>query len=1024
MEQLLGNKQSKFNTKVDNYVNLDIDSNFKDLPKDEIVESINAYDQYIKECDESDKYRLLFSINPICSNVLFNHITEIVYHEGGDDCVFFGYNGPKGCTGVTGTTIEGIENYHEYTHRDISALTRYNLIRDTAYSHKDIGPLVYHCGYDIFNNHTLRRKGFSVVNKMSDTFLEASGSTVAKYFNTIQDYARDNAGDVVIEKSCKIDCPSAITQQGNRNPSDYKPSSAFTPVHLYQYDNLDNFVNTLDKKLIETDGWFGFINPSTLEIENYASGISINKCMNNNKYAEQIDMYPDRSLFSFLPKENKLRGRQEYNWDYCLTYPYKSDINNPLVSSGNVNGLECRLVTNIFSNENRRYMENMTVRFRTLINNGFKDDDTIKLYIIKNSDGSIKESICNILKVDEDDRHYFEINSADFYDNLDNIYKEVSEEGYDDTDDTVMFYGDSGLTNNYSFRVGRVSNGTPVKYYLRKFRRLPNFADTNVLNDNQVTEDEIKYSGKTFSSSLTKIAFARNIYNENAAQIIFNDDIVTTGIKDNLGRQVSEIYLTVVKRNKGHEKWYSTHAHGLNYTDNDIEFSHCFGDITSGFKTADDAEDYNIRKIHSVDYALMKYALFDHDLEPEPHPSGWAPYNLPYKSLLTESAITESPQKLESGITIDSADFYGDIVEFDINKLEETTIEEVYHRFNTAQREWFSYFAGTANEYDDIFYDDMTYDDYDVYGSGLTFQKKKLNVTILNSGYSQNQRAHMYYGNIDPEGYFYKPHYKIKLFDYNTTLNQGQHTRVAFTLKDAEYAKLSELLRRYNSQTNVSLRLANPNLYTFTPEEKILFDLNGDGRINVADKVCYDSIWQHVSKRGWTTLDGRVGVAHYFDIHTPKNYYLEVNDELINYNKVTGEKSTCKVVSVSGVNFSDIKIYSEEFIDPALSALFKPNREKPATAYEMNDGTGRYLWRDKKSWANVKETDEIYEQIFTNGAHYVHKNINFYLHRQGEDLSTGSNVVSPVMKVMTIKENHVDVSSLKVKQPTENKGKC
>ena len=151
---------------------------------------------------------------------------------------------------------------------------------------------------------------------MCDLFRESgttrySGTTAAKFFNTVEDYARDNVGEVVRERSAKINLPNGQVERINNRgrSSDYVPSSAMTEAHLYEYDNLDNFKRTIDKQLVETDGWFGFINPSTLEIENY-SGICLNKCMNNNKYAEQIDMYPDRSLYSFLPKENKHRNRK------------------------------------------------------------------------------------------------------------------------------------------------------------------------------------------------------------------------------------------------------------------------------------------------------------------------------------------------------------------------------------------------------------------------------------------------------------------------------------------------------------------------------------------------------------------------------------------------------------------------------------------------------------------------------------------------------------------------------------------
>ena len=45
----------------------------------------------------------------------------------------------------------------------------------------------------------------------------------------------------------------------------------------------------------------------------------------NRNACEFIDLYPDRTLFSFLPKYNKYRKRAEKNWDYCITYPKSKD---------------------------------------------------------------------------------------------------------------------------------------------------------------------------------------------------------------------------------------------------------------------------------------------------------------------------------------------------------------------------------------------------------------------------------------------------------------------------------------------------------------------------------------------------------------------------------------------------------------------------------------------------------------------------------------------------------------------------
>ena len=48
-----------------------------------------------------------------------------------------------------------------------------------------------------------------------------------------------------------------------------------------------------------------------------------------------------------------------------------------------------------------------------------------------------------------------------------------------------------------------------------------------------------------------KLAFAKNIYSDNLSQVVFTDDIKIKLLKDNLGRPLSDIYLTVLKNNAG-----------------------------------------------------------------------------------------------------------------------------------------------------------------------------------------------------------------------------------------------------------------------------------------------------------------------------------------------------------------------------------------------------------------------------------------------------------------------------------------
>ena len=137
---------------------------------------------------------------------------------------------------------------------------------------------------DIFNNHILRSSGFVAVSKMG-----SSGDKTI--FNTIKDFQRDKDGNTV------------VINNGSQNVN----------LHLYNADNLLTFKEAFRERLIEDDGWFGFTNTSLIDIPNVnvssVGMVTVNKVMNNNKACEFIDMFPDRSLYSFIPKINKYRNR-------------------------------------------------------------------------------------------------------------------------------------------------------------------------------------------------------------------------------------------------------------------------------------------------------------------------------------------------------------------------------------------------------------------------------------------------------------------------------------------------------------------------------------------------------------------------------------------------------------------------------------------------------------------------------------------------------------------------------------------
>ena len=216
---------------------------------------------------------------------------------------------------------------------------RYYMIKNTEYSNNKCG-YVYHCGYDIFNNHILRNTTFKQVNTLrnenkNQTDSNQTGSPLlSKIFNTIGDVMRYSDGDSV-KYTKRYNISSAPTMNLNN--------------HLYEYSDILSITDSINQNLIEEKGWFGFTNGMNINSKLYTGSngniwgkeLSVNKVINRQKACEFIDMYPDRSLFSFNPKINKKAKRLEYNWKMCLTYPYDTTYNHLLVYGDGVNGLDC-----------------------------------------------------------------------------------------------------------------------------------------------------------------------------------------------------------------------------------------------------------------------------------------------------------------------------------------------------------------------------------------------------------------------------------------------------------------------------------------------------------------------------------------------------------------------------------------------------------------------------------------------------------------------------------------------------------
>lgn len=195
-EQILLNKnKSKVSTNYNNSLAVQLKGSKRILPCDPMETTINEIDVYNEERENCSKIRLTVEINPICSNVLFNNLTEIVKNEGTDDVLWLNYgkcqNDIKLLTNGNGDILQSFfcKLPEVMDDNNVPNAKAKNAIKDTQLSSEANG-YKYHCGIDIFNNHLLRSKTFKTVCPAINVNIHREG-----IFNTISDLMRDYNGN-------------------------------------------------------------------------------------------------------------------------------------------------------------------------------------------------------------------------------------------------------------------------------------------------------------------------------------------------------------------------------------------------------------------------------------------------------------------------------------------------------------------------------------------------------------------------------------------------------------------------------------------------------------------------------------------------------------------------------------------------------------------------------------------------------------------------------------------------------------
>ena len=82
---LKNSNKSVDSTDIESKISFDISQTASVLNDNNVHSTVDLNDQYIKERNACNNYRLIVTLKPYCTNVLFNACTEVVMNEGSDD---------------------------------------------------------------------------------------------------------------------------------------------------------------------------------------------------------------------------------------------------------------------------------------------------------------------------------------------------------------------------------------------------------------------------------------------------------------------------------------------------------------------------------------------------------------------------------------------------------------------------------------------------------------------------------------------------------------------------------------------------------------------------------------------------------------------------------------------------------------------------------------------------------------------------------------------------------------------------
>jgi hypothetical protein len=231
--------------------------------------------------------------------------------------------------------------------------------------------------------------------------------------------------------------------------------------------------------------------------------------------------------------------------------------------------------------------------------------------------------------------------------------------------------------------------------------------------------------------------------------------------------------------------------------------------------------------------------------------------------------------------------YFGDIAEYNTSTAKEVIIDDIYHRFNTAKRE----ISGVTLNYHEI-------DEYgNFYIEQVDMEPRK-------------------------EGYFYKPHHRVKLKYYSDVLNSDE---------------IIELENCFNFQSGM----------TFTNS---IVELTGQNDNDIKSLIL--------------RLNNLSGITNYDVIRITRNsdkkyINLTINTSLNLNNCILFPYDKTFMPGVSGLNISDYTI--------------RRYKKHTTPRYSQDQNNGLCSWRNAYSYDDL---------TFTNGRFYSTNIFNIFLKRQ------------------------------------------